>query len=341
MNIYVLSTVEVGTDIINVLKNQLNINGIIGLKNQESSDDISGYYYMENYCKANSIPFIEVQNYSLKSEVDKTLLQSLNIDILIVAGWQRLIPQWLITQCKICVIGGHGSPYGIAGGRGRSPQNWSIILNKKEFFISIFKIDEGIDSGDIIDEKEFEISPFDDIESSYNKVCWLTSQMIIDCIQSKKITSGKLIAQDANPRYFPQRLPEDGQIDWNRTDTDIYNFIRALTKPYPGAFSYLNGGKLIVWSAKPFAVFTTKKYSPGQIVKKYTNGKLLVSTLNGFVQIDNYTFKSSSEKETVSIEEGMMLESADFKQQMKNIVDRHEKKYPELKIAEDILSLTK
>ena len=120
-----------------------------------------------------------------KKKDDKNKLLNTNIDILIVAGWQRLIPEWLIQHCKICVIGSHGSPLGITKGRGRSPQNWALIMGMESFEISIFQIDKGIDSGRIFNTKSFKYSAFDDIKTSYYKVCMLISQMLIELIKSK------------------------------------------------------------------------------------------------------------------------------------------------------------
>jgi UDP-4-amino-4-deoxy-L-arabinose formyltransferase/UDP-glucuronic acid dehydrogenase (UDP-4-keto-hexauronic acid decarboxylating) len=338
LKIFVLSTIDAGVDIINILKQQLKISGVVGLADQKNTHQISGYFHLGDYCKKNSIPFHEVKNYSMKDEEDKILLESLNIDVLIVAGWQRLIPKWLINHCRISVIGAHGSPYGIAGGRGRSPQNWSILMGKKEFYISIFKIDEGIDSGDIIEERKYEISVWDDIRSSYNKVVWLTGQMIIDAILSKRIETNRLIPQDLKPRYFPQRTREDGEIDWNRTNEEVHNFIRALTHPYPGAYSKIGGKEIIIWCVKPFDVFTVKNYEPGTIVKVYNYGAFMVSTARGFIQVDNYTVKDNID---FKFEEGMVFSSVKFIDQMKNIIERHIQKYPSLTLAEDLLNLSK
>ena len=81
-------------------------------------------------------------------------------------------------------MGAHGSPLGITKGRGRSPQNWALILGLSTFYISIFKIDPGIDSGQIIETRSFTYSDFDDIKTSYYKVCLLTADMIINNLKS-------------------------------------------------------------------------------------------------------------------------------------------------------------
>ena len=336
MKIFVLSTVSIGVDIINILKQHLKISGIIGLRPQKSCSNIAGYLHLGEFCKENLIPFFEVTSYSMSESADRKLLEQLDIDVLLVSGWQRLVPEWLIHHCKVAVIGSHGSPYGIAGGRGRSPQNWSLLMGKTDFFISIFKIDKGIDSGDVIAEKRFDISTWDDIRSTYNKVSWLTANMIVEAIRNKCLESNKLIPQTQEPRYFPMRTREDGELDWSRTNEEIYNFIRALTRPYPGAYSRIEASEIIIWRAKPFNVFSAQTYSPGTVVRVFQDQSFLVSTSSGFLQVDDYEIQPGSE---FRLEPGMTLGSVCFRDQMKRIIERHMQKYPELVLADDVLNL--
>ena len=152
MNIFFLTTAGAGIDLLEIIKNEVDIKGVIGLSDRIPEDSISDYAFVGKYCEENNLNFISVESYNLRNKIDIKILSKLNIDILVVGPWGRLIPDWLINKCKIGSIGIHGSSYGIMGGRGRSPENWSLILNEKEFSVSIFKIDIGIDSGEIIEE---------------------------------------------------------------------------------------------------------------------------------------------------------------------------------------------
>lgn len=336
MKVYILNTLSIGQDTIDFLSKSISISGIIGLSKRDATDTISDYSYQKEFCDPRNIPFIEVTDYSLKNEKDISALSKLDIDILIVTGWQRLVPEWMIKQCKVCVIGSHGSPFGITGGRGRSPQNWALILGSKEFFISIFKIDAGIDSGAVIDTKKFELSSFDTIKTSYYKVSMLTAQMIAEAINSDRITGNKFKAQDDEEAYYlPQRKPEDGEIDWNRKSTEVYDFIRALTKPYPGAYTKVNDKKVVIWSGIPFSVSEEKNNAePGTIVKIYNKNDLLIKTKDSYFLAEDYTSE-------IILRAGEKFISADFKDQMSKIIERHESKYPDLKIAPEILKAAK
>lgn len=340
MNIYVLNTLSMGTDSINILKGDLRIKGIIGLTKRESTASISGYAYLEDYCKENGFDFIPVEDYSLKDSRDKERLLNLDIDILIVCGWQRLIPEWLINHCKICAIGAHGSAHGITKGRGRSPQNWALLLGKKKFYVSIFRIDAGIDSGEIIETRFYTLNEHDDIQTSYFKATWLTAKMIIENILNGNIQKGRTVTQFGTPQYLPQRLPEDGKIDWKRKTEQLYNFIRAQTKPYPGAYTEFSNYKCYIWRSIPFddlAGFSI--YQPGQIIKIFSNKTFLVKTGNGTLLILDYSIEPNAGKQV--LKEGMIFESAIFKEQMNAIIERHYQKYPEANISDDIMNLSK
>ena len=110
MDIYILNTLEHGVDITNQLKNQLKIKGVIGLSNKNNTENISGFVDVKKNCRKNHLQFISLDSYNMKNENDIKKIKKLNIDVLLVLGWQRLIPKWLIEKCKVGAIGIHGSP---------------------------------------------------------------------------------------------------------------------------------------------------------------------------------------------------------------------------------------
>lgn len=336
MKLYVLSTLSFGIDFINIIKEHMDISGVIGLTEKKTDDGISGYMHLADYCKKIGIHFIEVDSYGLTKSANKRKLLALNIDILVVAGWQRLIPKWLINHCKVAAIGAHGSSYGINLGRGRSPQNWALLMGEKEFDISIYKIDEGIDSGQVIDSCKFEINETDDIKTSYDKAIWLVAHMVIQCIENNTLASTILRQQEEKPRYLPQRIPKDGEIDWTRSAKEIYDFVRALTKPYPGAFTILGQSKIKIWKGRYLRLERFQEFAkPGEIALVLANQDLLVGTGLGYFLIEEY----EAEQELDSLKAGDQFSSADFSNQMQQIVQRHQEKYPDLPVAEQIMRL--
>lgn len=335
MDIYLLNATQSGMNVARLLSGQIFVKGLIGLSNRQFGDSISGGYYCKNDCNAIHIDFIEVTDYTLKNNEDKKKLLDLSIDVLFVVGWQRLVPEWLIEHCGK-VIGFHGSPWGINAGRGRSPQNWGLILDEKNFWLSMFYITSSIDSGCVIDTRQFCYSDFDDIKTSQYKVNLLSAEMIISCV-NENIQNKGIPQDDYNARYLPQRMPEDGAIDWNSSVNEIYNLIRALTHPFPGAYTFSSNGRITIWKARPFCIDLTRKLSNGEIVEVFLNGDFLVKVEDGFLLIEEY----EQENESEHVQPGITLIGVSSKEQLRKIISRHQEKYPQLPIQEKLLNLAK
>ncbi len=317
MNIYILNTIVNGKFLSELLCKNINITGMITL-DDNGIKKTNEFYNYSLFCKQRNLEHIEVESYNLSSENDRRQLDSRDIDLIIVAGWQRLVPNWLINKCTIGVIGIHGSPEGIENGRGRSPQNWALLTGYKVFFVSIFWIEEGIDDGKVIDTYEFEYTSMDTIMSSYIKVGLSVAKMIIRNIKNGRIERKEGVKQNREGYYLPQRIREDGWIDWNRDAIDISNMVKALGKPYSGAYTLYNGIEIIIWIARPIISETSDLfdcYENGCIIS-IMNDNVLVKCGKNLLLLDNCT-------NIGALEEGGVFSSADYSIQIQEIVDRH------------------
>lgn len=339
MRIFALCTVQSGSDLLRLIHERLPLSGIIGLTDRSASDEVSGFVHMAPLARLLDVPFIGVEDYSLNKKSDRQRLAGLKPDLLLVCGWQRLIPAWLIDQCRVGAVGIHGSPNGISGGRGRSPQNWAIILGARRFSISLFFIDPGIDSGAVIASRDFPLGDDDTIVSSYVKATMATADMIAQALAEGLFDRGKATPQMGEVYYLPRRLPEDGAIDWNRSAREIARFVAALTRPYPGAFSTWAGARLNVWKARPIDVPRPEGARPGQVLLVCAGGAVIVSTGDGALMIEDWELIPATD--AGSVQEGFVLPSADFVSQMRQIVARHRQRYPDLALSPDILSAAK
>ena len=311
MKIYIISTTFTSIDLIKCLDKKIKIKGLIGLKSEErKKQNISGFSNLEQIAKKRSLEYIELSNYSLKSDIDRKKIFNIDIDYLIIAGWQRLIPQWFIDHVNYSVIGCHGSSQGITKGRGRSPQNWSIILGEKSFYLSIFEVDSGVDSGRVIDTRKFNYSKYDNIKSSYYKTTIIYAEMLNDFFVNLKSKRKNFKKQDLKKAsYLPKRLPEDGVMDWNQKSEHL----------------------------KTFEIEMNKKYKCGEIAKIFSYGDLLVKTLDSYLLVTNYKIL----KKNFTLRENMVFKSIKFNLQIKKIISRHKKKYPDQKISKKILNQSK
>ena len=321
MNIYILNATINGKLLSEILCRKLPIKGMITL-NENGSNMTPEYYDYADFCKERGIECIKLNSYNISNPEDRHKLEDISIDLIIVASWQRLTPSWLIRKCNIGIIGAHGSHEGITKGRGRSPQNWALMMGKTNFSISIFWIEEGIDNGRIIDTRDFEYLPTDNIMVSYVKINLYKADMILKNIENGRIKRKEGTVQNEEGFYLPQRKREDGMIDWNRNAIDINNMVRALTKPYPGAFTCHKGTEFFIWSSSPVVIDVSYFYD------KMENGTV-ISILGESVLIkcgENLLLVNSCTNFD-KLCEGMVLESADYKKQMQRIIDRHREQY--------------
>lgn len=204
---------------------------------------VADFVPFDEVANQSSIPLIKVKN--SKNPETIQLIKSYKPDLILVISWSQIIPKEIIDLAPKGCLGIHYSL--LPERRGGAPLNWAIIDGLTESGITLFFLDEGIDSGDIIARKEFEITETDTPKELLDKICVLAPQLIEENINAIERGDVKRIKQDETKvTYTPRRKPEDGLIDWSKPTKEIYNFIRALAPPYPCAFTYLGNKKLII-----------------------------------------------------------------------------------------------
>lgn len=228
---------------------------------------------------------------SINSEEHFLYIKKINPDIAIVAGFSQIFNNTIINAPKFGTINLHAGP--LPQYRGGSPLNWQIINGEKTIGLSIIQMNNGIDTGKILCQSSFKLKNSDSISDVHKNANVFFSEMVLDVlnhIQRKSLVSLK---QDENKAiYWHQRSDLDGKINWkNMTALQVYNFIRALSKPYNGSHtSYLNH-KLRIFSSR----VTNKNYygSPGRVVK-IKDKKILVICADKGLYIEEYKFEKYS-----------------------------------------------
>ena len=280
-----------GLEIVQFLLNHgLNFEYLITItKDKAEKTKSSGWVNYQEFCQKNNIKLYYCKKYTLKDKEDIDFFRENNFDLAILGGWQRLIPEEIIDSFNYGIIGQHGSSELLPKGRGRSPINWSLILNKERLIWNIFFIKSGIDDGDIIDYTNVNINQWDTCKTLYYKVSIIVKKMYLENIPKILNNNLKPIKQKGEPTFYKKREPEDGKIDWKKSVKEIYNLIRGVTEPYPGAFTFLGPKKIYIWEAYPFdnnIIYEDKKY--GEIVEIFekdfivncSDGLLLVRKSN-------------------------------------------------------------
>jgi methionyl-tRNA formyltransferase len=242
---------------------------------------------------ARGIPVYTAEAYTLKTAEDENAIGKLGIEMLLVMGWQRLIPEWFLKRLSIGAFGMHGSSRRLPYGRGRSPLNWSLIQNKTAFFTHLFRYDVGVDSGQIAGVQVFEISPFDDCYTLHLKNTLAMIQLVIRLMPQLLDGSAKLEEQPTEgATYYPKRSADDGEICWEDSAADIYNLVRGVTRPFPGAFTYLNNEskkKVTIWRGIPFGPFLFANPDvPGKLLHVFTSGEFVIKTGTSAFLVQDY-----------------------------------------------------
>ena len=208
--------------------------------------DKSGRVYLDNFCQEHEVPLIKCR--SINDETAINSVKNRQLDWLFVIGWSQIVgPEILAAPTQGC-IGMH--PTLLPEGRGRASIPWAILRGLKSSGVTMFRLDEGVDTGDILGQVAFPLSENSTATDVYGKVLDAHRQLIRDHWEALACGLLKGVPQDsAAATYWPGRRPEDGEILRSMTVNEALTLVRATTHPYPGAF-WREGSQLIrVWSA--------------------------------------------------------------------------------------------
>lgn len=247
---------------------------------------VAGYLDLRPPLAKAGIPCTVVETYSLRGEADRHALLALPLDALLVQGWQRLIPAWLLEHLRVGAFGMHGSSRPLPHGRGRSPLNWSLIQGKTIFYTHLFRYAAGVDNGPVVGVQRFDINAFDTCLTLHLKNTLAMTRLCLAHLPDMLAGRARLTPQPTEGvSYYPKRSAEDGLIYWTDGVADICNLVRAVTRPFPGAFAFLNDDrtkKVYIWRAQPFDTqLTFEGARPGDVVESFSDGMFLVQAGDG------------------------------------------------------------
>ena len=180
---------------------------------------------------------------------DTQHLSQYNVSVAIVAYYRKLLPtDWLLSR-PLGAYNVHGSL--LPAFRGAQPTNWAVISGAEKTGITLHKMGAEIDGGDIVAQISVPILHTDTAHTVMQKLTPLAGELIRQNIKSICDGTVKTTPQDVtNAPIYPRRTPTDGAIDFRMRAGDIYNLVRGVSKPYPGAFFYINGQKITVWACE-------------------------------------------------------------------------------------------
>jgi len=177
----------------------------------------------------------------------RTLIESSRPDCVVISSYNRILPPDLLGLGKFINV--HYAP--LPKYRGRANVNWAIINGEKVAGISIHQVSPGLDAGNILFQETIPISDTDSVATLYERLNAIQRRALGDTVERFLAGFEGEPQDESQATYCCGRLPEDGDINWSYGTLEIDRLIRALAAPYPGAFTWFEGRRLIVWAAAP------------------------------------------------------------------------------------------
>jgi len=178
-------------------------------------------------------------------------IAAFNPDIIFSFYYRKMICREILDLPKVGAFNLHGSY--LPDYRGRCPVNWVLVKGEKKTGVTLHYMIDKPDAGDIVGQKAVVIDLEDTAKTLYDKLCRAAKDLLSELLPL--IKQGQIPRQGQDLKrgsYYGGRRPEDGRIDWEKPADEIYNLIRAVTRPYPGAYALTgNSEKIIIWWAEP------------------------------------------------------------------------------------------
>ncbi|MRR58138.1 MAG: formyltransferase [Deltaproteobacteria bacterium] len=257
---------------------------------EDSSSEEIWFSSVKELAERNGIP-CHVGDVNLPENME--LLREIGPDFLFSFYYRFMINKEILDIPKRGALNLHGSL--LPKYRGRVPINWAVINGEKETGATLHYMVEKPDAGDIVDQEKVSIEFSDSARDVFQKVTDAAVRLIGR--SWPLLLAGKAARNPmdlSSGSYYGGRKPSDGLIDWTRSAVGVYNLVRGVTHPYPGAFTFLDGRKVFVWEAWPVAGTARA----GEIV---SDSPLLVGTGDGLLEI-----------RSLQIEHGGEMGSAEF-----------------------------
>ncbi len=196
----------------------------------------------------------------------RTRFAALQPDLILSVYYRHMIGTKILGLARLGAFNLHGSL--LPKYRGRAPINWAVLHGETRIGMTLHRMVAKADAGAVVDHEGVEIGPRDTAEQAFRKVLPCGRRVLARQLDALLAGNAPETPQDeTQATYFSGRKPEDGRIDWTQGSRRIFNLIRAVTDPYPGAFTEVGGGRLMVWWAEPDSPATAgRRGRPGEVL---------------------------------------------------------------------------
>lgn len=235
---------------------------VVGICTLEKSSFNTDHVDLTPLCLKHNIPVKYTTDINSKENIN--WIKELTPDIIFCLGWSRLIKSELLELPPIGVIGYH--PTALPANRGRHPLIWTLVLGLEKTASTFFFMDEGVDSGDILSQRQIAILKSDNAGTLYRRITETALQQIEELVPALQSGIYQRFPQDnAKANYWRKRQEKDGVIDWRMAANSINNLVQGLTEPYAGAHFVHDGDTIKVWDTE--VVVNSETYiEPGKVL---------------------------------------------------------------------------
>jgi len=218
-------------------------------------------------------------------------IAALKPDLILSVYYRHMIGTKILALPPLGAFNMHGSL--LPKYRGRSPINWAVLHGESRIGMTLHRMVKDPDAGAVVDQDGAEIGPRDAAEQAFRKVLPCARRVLARQIDALLAGTAKETPQDdSQATYFTGRKPEDGRIQWSQTSRQVFNLIRAVTDPYPGAFSDVGDARLMVWWAETDSPATKGRHGkPGEILSV---NPLVVATSDGALELTKTEWRGAS-----------------------------------------------
>jgi len=231
----------------------------------------SGRIYLDEFSQKNNIPLIKINHINDQDVIE--VIRKYELDWLFIIGWSQIASYDLINSPKKGCIGMH--PTLLPIGRGRAAIPWAIIKGLEKTGVSMFVLDEGVDTGPILGQYEIPMKLNETAMELYDKVNIAHELLIAKIYPHLQNDQYDLTNQDHSlATVWEGRSPSDGELNLNMDINDVDKLVRATTKPYPGAYIVQNGVKRIIWQ--------------GRILANKNGDENILAFKNGYYEVLSY-----------------------------------------------------
>ncbi len=233
------------------------------------------------------IPSYVAESYSLSTSADRDFLAHTSADFGLCIGWQRIIPTWFLRTFATGVFGMHACQFPLPRGRGRSPLNWALIAGAEIVNAHVLKYNEKPDAGEILHVAPISITGHDNIHTLQQKCRVIFNRIIEHHWRNLADGSPSLRGSLAGlvDLEYAKRTALDGAIDWSWPARQVHDWVRAQTRPYPGAFTLHHGKPARIWQAVPFGVAPKFPALPGTVTDLFDDGSFVVHAGDALVHV--------------------------------------------------------